>query len=232
VKSWTRNSYERFYCSPGGEAVRMETVLKVHYYLWFSSLVGILPYVTVFGKEYIVDSATQIGLLYSILPFVSLVVKPLGCALADRLNAHRRVLLCCMSTTLASNSLLLMILFMCPPQTCPDLTFPLYCGLVLLANSAMGVSMSVTDSLAIREVTRNPGSTFASIGLWGTLGWGILAAGVINDKSFAAVPYLIPGLIMFMIVIIMDIIVVWFEREKDQEPEGDLGGDPVAGQQP
>lgn len=63
----------------------------------------------------------------------------------------------------------------------------------------------------LSQVTMKGGS-YGSYRLWGTLGWGIfgLIAGLINDaeKLPTSLPYLIPGLIMFVATLAADIVLI------------------------
>src|SRR5689334_21561403 len=78
----------------------MEIFLKAHYFLWWGSLAGILPYTALFAKKYSNASSTEVGLLYTMLPFTALIVKPLFCSLADRFRAHKLILLITIILTL------------------------------------------------------------------------------------------------------------------------------------
>ena len=81
----------------------------------------------------------------------------------------------------------------------------------------MGVGISMNDSVAMRGVSAGR-CTFGAIRVFGTLGWGIFGfiAGYINDHdTMSGLPYLLPGLFMFIIVICVDImiVVIFFKQD-------------------
>lgn len=85
-----------------------------------------------------------------------------------------------------------------------------FSGAVSLANTSMGIVISLTDSLVMCEVTKT-GVTYGSIRLWGTLGWGVLGlfAGYLNDGMvLSTLPYLLPGLVMFIVVAALDVLLI------------------------
>lgn len=145
-------------------------MLKVHYFLWFGSLAGVLPYTSVFGRQYSSASATDIGILYTILPFAALLAKPFACACADRFAAHKLVLVLSLLLTLLGYGSLLLVPWL--SKGSPS-SWWLFCAAVLLANTAMGVVISMSDSFAMREAAAGRAS-FGSVRVFGTLGWGLL----------------------------------------------------------
>lgn len=145
-------------------------ILKVHYFLWFGSLSGILPYASVFGERHASATATQIGLLYTILPFVAMLAKPIGCACADRFSAHKLVLVSFLILTLVGFGSLILVPWL---GRASSWTWWFFCAAVLLANTSMGIVISMTDSLVMRDVSIGR-SSFGSVRVFGTLGYGIL----------------------------------------------------------
>lgn len=145
-------------------------ILKVHYFLWFGSLAGVLPYTAVFGNKYSSATAAEIGILYTILPFVAMLAKPIGCACADRFSAHKLVLVLSLILTLFGYGALILVPWFGRGSSW---TWWFFCAAVLVANTAMGVVISMTDSLAMREVSAGR-SSFGGIRVFGTLGYGIL----------------------------------------------------------
>jgi MFS family permease len=179
--------------------------LKIHYFLWFGSLGGVLPYTSVFGRHHSDASATEIGLLYTLLPFTVVFAKPVFCWLSDRFSYHKLVLVVFMIATLLGYGFLIITPFLAIKS------FWFFSACVFVANTAMGVVISMTDSIVMKEVTSG-GHSFGSIRVWGTLGWGVfgLIAGGINEWEVFTkeLPYLIPGLVMFIVVLCIDIIVI------------------------
>jgi len=143
------------------------SVLKAHYFLWFGSLSGIMPFVAVFAKAHSVANAENIGILYGILPFIVTFVKPLFCSIADRNNAHKSVLIISIILTILGYGLLTTIIFV----NFGSFSWYMFCILVLLANSGQGIVISLTDYLVMKEATELKKS-FGEYRLYGTLGWG------------------------------------------------------------
>lgn len=180
-------------------------VLKLHYLLWFGSLGGVLPYTSVFGRHHSLASATEIGLLYTLLPFTVIFAKPIFCWISDRFVCHKLVLVTAMIMTLLGYGCLIITPFL------DFKSFWFYSVCVFVANTAMGVVTSMTDSIVMKEVSLGRNS-FGSIRVFGTLGFGCfgLIAGVINElEAFTRqLPYLVPGLVMFIVVLCLDIIFI------------------------
>lgn len=146
----------------------MKNILRSHYFLWFGSLSGVLPYTSIFAREHVKASASEIGLLYTLLPFVAFLTKPIVCGMADRFNGHKLTLVVVMIATLTGFGLLIFT----PWLPAGHWSWWYFCGCVLLANTSMGVGTTLTDSIVMREIT-NRGTSYGSIRLWGTVGWGI-----------------------------------------------------------
>ncbi|GAV06114.1 hypothetical protein RvY_16146 [Ramazzottius varieornatus] len=66
--------------------------LKIYFFTYLAGLACIVPYLPVFGYA-LGFTAGELGVIYGILPFVGLLSKPLVGIVADKLNAHRLVLL-------------------------------------------------------------------------------------------------------------------------------------------
>ncbi|KAI1294894.1 Major facilitator superfamily domain-containing protein 6-A [Halotydeus destructor] len=191
------------------------TVLRSHYFLWFGSSGGILPFTTLIGKEYAGASATEVGLLYTILPFTVFFAKPYVCSLADKFNIHKSILIAALICTLIGYGALVAMPFIVNKS----MAWAFFCIGVLIANLTQGFVISLTDSLVMRLVTLT-GVAFGTIRVFGGLGYGMLGwvAGQLNDH-FKQWPYLIPGLVMFIVVILIDIVVVSiFVKTKEEKP--------------
>lgn len=148
---------------------QMTYILIAQYFLWFAALSGILPYVSIFAKNYSHASATQIGLLYTVLPFVAMIAKPIFCGLADRFCCHKLTLVASMAATLLGYGILLLA----PWFEANSWSLWFICASVLLANTAMGIVITMNDSIAMREVATGR-STYGALRVFGALGWGIL----------------------------------------------------------
>lgn len=146
----------------------MKNVLRSHYLLWFGSLSGVLPFTSIFAREHVKASPSEIGLLYTLLPFVAFLTKPLVCGIADRFNGHKITLVVVMIATMIGFGSLVIT----PWLHAGPWSWWYFCACVMLANTAMGVGTTLTDSIVMREVT-NGTTSYGSIRLWGTVGWGI-----------------------------------------------------------
>jgi nitrate/nitrite transporter NarK len=143
------------------------SVLKAHYFLWFGSLSGIMPFVPIFARQHAVADAKSVGILYCILPFVVSFMKPLFCSIADRNNAHKSVLIISIALTILGYGLLLTTVFI----NFGSFSWYWFCILVLIANSGQGVVISLNDYLVMKECTET-NKSFGSYRVYGTIGWG------------------------------------------------------------
>jgi nitrate/nitrite transporter NarK len=143
-------------------------ILKLHYFLWFGSLSGILPYVPIFAQQHAIATATDVGILFFILPFIASIVKPIFCSMADHYQAHKKIFITFLLLTLNGYGLLLSIPFV---TFMGKYSWYLFSALVLVANSSMGVVISLTDFLVMKQVTQN-NQNYGSYRVYGTLGWG------------------------------------------------------------
>ncbi|RWS01158.1 major facilitator superfamily domain-containing protein 6-like protein [Dinothrombium tinctorium] len=193
--------------------------LKAHYFIWFASLGGILQYVSVFGSQHTQQSTTNIGLLLTVMPFVTLIAKPVFCGIADHFNLHKFTLIASIFTTLLGYGLFAII-----PYLQQNIRWYLFCAFVLLANSSSGVVTSLTDSIVMKEVTRTSVS-YGSIRVFGSLGWGLfgLFSGVVNNNELLPLnlPYLVPGIIMFAIFNIIDNLTIVFLLNTNSQQNAD-----------
>ncbi|KAI2803132.1 hypothetical protein BLOT_007255 [Blomia tropicalis] len=187
--------------------------LKAHYCLWFGAHSGVLPYLAVFLRTHLNASATTVGTLYCVLPFVVSIVKPIACSAADHYGKHSQALLISQILTFFGYGLLAAIPFILEYIPLHILLYG-FCFLALLANTSMGVGISLTDFLVINEVklvNQHGGNTnYGAVRIWGTIGFGIfgILVGIINENS-PSLPYLIPGLFIFIATEILDIICIY-----------------------
>ena len=143
------------------------SVLKVHYFLWFGALSGIMPFVSVFVTAHSIATIQDVGVLYFVLPFIVSITKPLFCSIADRNNSHKKVLIVSIIVTIVGYGLLLTTLYVKMGR----FTWYWFCFLMFLANSGQGVVICLNDYLVMKEVTEL-NKSFGSYRVFGTLGWG------------------------------------------------------------
>ena len=150
--------------------------LKAHYCLWFGSLSGILPYVSIFARTHLGVSATAVGILFCVLPFVVSIGKPLACSAADHYGKHSQTLLLSQILVLLGYGLLVVIPFVLSLVSA-QLLWYLFCALALVGNTAMGVGISLTDFLVIQEVNnikqKGGDTNYGNFRIWGTIGFGV-----------------------------------------------------------
>ena len=150
--------------------------LKAHYLLWFGSLSGILPFVSIFAREHLQISAESVGILFFILPFIVSIIKPLICSIGDRYNCHSIILIISQISTIFGYGLLLIIPWLLQWIT-TEILWWLFCLLTLIGNTAMGAGISLTDYLVINEVEQlksfKQNISYGSYRIWGTVGYGI-----------------------------------------------------------
>lgn len=183
--------------------------LKAHCCLWFGSLSGILPFVFLFARDHLGMSATAVGALFSVLPFVAAIAKPLACSAADHNGKYSTGLLLSQVFALSGYGFMLSI-----PAAhsllSNDALWYIFCLLALVANTSMGIGISLTDYLVMHEVNhinQHGGNTnYGNFRIWGTVGFGAfgILAGILNRNAGGSFLYL-PGLIMFIVVEILDI---------------------------
>lgn len=67
-------------------------------YIYFAAIGSLLPYLALFMKG-IGLTASQTGIIYGVMPFVSFLVKPVFGLVADKFQQHRVVLIVCCTLT-------------------------------------------------------------------------------------------------------------------------------------
>ena len=181
--------------------------LKIHYFLWFSSLSGVLPYYVVFVRTYTSASASWIGTLFSILPFIAFFTNPFFCSLADKSHNHLKYLLIFIGLTIIGYGLLLIL----PIIDSPLVSWSISLILLLIAYPSMATVTSLTDSIVmmITSSSSSSGLTFGQVRVWGTIGYGFFGffSGPINSINFGQV-YLQLGFAMFIIICSVDFLIV------------------------
>lgn len=105
--------------------------------------------------------------------------------------------------------------------------------LLLIAYPSMATAVSLTDAIVMQKISQiklNSGddgdgssqssevgkvpsqSNFGNTRVWGTIGYGLfgIVAGPLNDRNKIDLnlPYLVPGIIMFILIMIADLIVI------------------------
>ncbi len=173
---------------PGQHPAAGRVALAGFYFLYYAMVGIVLPFLPAYLKSLSL-SATQVGLLLSITPLVSLVAPPLWGHLADQTGQAARVL-----TGLTLGSTLAFSLFLVARS------FPaLVASMVTYACFASAFTPLI-DSLAMHHVALNGGS-YAHLRLFGSLGFiasaivfGLLVTRV--DRTLVMTPLMLLALLI------------------------------------
>lgn len=191
-------------------------IFKIHYGLWYGGLVGIIPFTFNYAVTYCGATGVQNGVLFTILPLIALVAKPIVCSYADKYAAHRRCLLTFMYLAILGYGSLAIYPFF------PDLiknhqtyVWFLYCFGAFLGNTSMCVVNSLGDSLAINSCTRKK-INYGQYRLWGPVGFGVFGAiwGLCNTVSF--LPPYTPGILTMIVIISINSVILLLWRDAQE----------------
>lgn len=183
-------------------------IFVLHYILFNAGLSACIILIALFLQTYSEASLSEIGSLLMILPFVSIFVKPLFCALADRQQAHRWYMIGALFFTAAGYGSLAIAPFF--PRFIKEhgrLVWYLDVIGVVIGYSAFGVVWSLGDALSMNSA-RKKGIAWGSYRVWGTVSWGVFGflIGLINETPL--LPRYVPALLV-MVVAVMIEIVLW-----------------------
>lgn len=175
-------------------------------------------YVSVYAKHYANASSSQYGVLNSILPFVTIGTKLVFCSLADRHRAYRLFFVIFLTTALLGyGSFAILPFFITPPSESEGLkrgTFALICLMTSVATISMSVISCLSDAFAMNSAKRY-GTSYGMIRLWGTIGWGVASLILSYINQYDKLPLLVPGVIMTIVLILIDIIATIAWKEGD-----------------
>ena len=169
-----------------------------------------------YAAEYAGATATQHGLLYTLLPFIALLAKPVVCSIADRYAAHHHCLLMFIGLTIIGfGSLAIYPFFGDWTKQHQNIVWILYCLAAFLGNTSMCVVNSIGDSLAINSCQRKEIS-YGEYRLWGPVGFGIFGAiwGIANEIPF--LPKYTPGILTMVAILTINnlLIAFWYDKEE------------------
>lgn len=154
-----------------------------------------------------------------LLPFVSILVKPFFCSIADRNRSHRKFFLFFLITALIGYGSFGILPFFLSPVTEKDglivSRWIIICIMTTTATLSMAVLTCLSDAFAVNSARANVGSTYGGIRVWGTIGWAIssLIIAFLNQNEY--LPFLVPGLLLTIYAISFDIIInfLWLNKE-------------------
>ena len=140
-----------------------------------SGLSGTSVLLGVYLKTYTDATQGEIGVLLMSFPFVSLIVKPLFCSMADRKQAHRLFLQLSLITEMVGFIPFLVVPFF------PDfylqhqrLSWYLLVVSCHIGLGGLGVAWSLGECLAMNYSLRT-GVHYGQMRLMGTVGWGVVS---------------------------------------------------------
>lgn len=146
-----------------------------------------------------------------VLPFASIISKVFFCSLADRHRAYKLVFTCFLFTALLGyGSFGILPFFIDTPSKDRGLVLPIWIFICIMASTAT-ISMSVVGSLSdafAMDSSRKNNLNYGFIRVWGTLGWGIASLVLAYLNGIKQLPFLVPGLIMTIVLIVIDLLAV------------------------
>ena len=203
-------------------------IYKFHYGLWYGGLVGIIPFMFNYAAYYSDATATQHGILYTILPFFALLAKPIVCSFADRNAAHFSCLLFFIfMTVLGFGSLAIYPFIPEFTENHKNVVWILYCVAAFIGNTSMCVVNSIGDSLAINSCHRKDAS-YGHYRLWGPIGFGIFGAiwGAANE--IPSMPKYTPGILTMIAILVLNSLLLLFWPDREEFKVLSLDAQPVA----
>lgn len=183
-------------------------IWPLHYILFNAGLTAILILLTLFLQTYSDASLTEIGTLLMVLPFLSIIAKPLFCALADRQQAHKKYLmgsLFLMGT--GYGSLAIAPFFPHFIEQHGRIVWYFDVIGVVIGFTAFGVAWSLGDALAVYAAQVN-GVPWGSYRAWATASWGFfgMVVGQINETPY--LPKYVPGFLILSFSCAIEIILL------------------------
>lgn len=147
----------------------------LHFILLTSGLSSISVLLGVYLKNYSDASQMEIGVLLMTFPFLSIIVKPLFCSLADRYQAHRSYLIGSLITLIIGYSTFVIIPYL--PEFYTQMPRVSWYVLVIssyIGCSGLAVAWSLGESLAVNSAQRK-NIPYSRLRLCGTASWGVVS---------------------------------------------------------
>jgi len=140
-----------------------------------SGLSGVGVLLAVFFKHYTDASQGEIGLLLMSFPFVSMIIKPLFCSMADRCQRHKKYLIYSLAVELIGYAPFAVIPFFSQfYQDHPRASWYILALACHVGNAGLGLAWSLGDSLAMNMSQKN-GTPFGQIRMTGTVSFGVVS---------------------------------------------------------
>jgi MFS transporter, PPP family, 3-phenylpropionic acid transporter len=172
----------------GGDLKRGLLYAKFFYFFFYAAVGCLVPYLNVYFAEKGLSGA-QIGWLGSIAPLIALFANPLWAALADRRQAHRRIMALC--AVVGGALSLLYLLF--------DSFWPLMAVTVALTFFRAPIG-PLLDSSTV-DLTRRVGGHYGRQRVWGTIGFVAVTIGLGNFVTLSdlSATFWVHGLLLTMV---------------------------------
>jgi len=196
--------------------MKIVNVFQIHYFLYWGSISGVLNYSILFITNYGSVTQKETGILYGILPLAIMFAKPFFCSLSDKYAIHEWVLIGSIVGQIFSYGVMVPLAFVVEQ----NIVWYVFCVIMLFGNIFTGVLTSMTDSV-VMKIADTEKSNFGQMRVWGTIGWGLISLliGQINDKKsslnpFRNWPIYTPGLVLFIVMQVMDLILMLSHKNK------------------
>lgn len=185
-------------------------IYKLHYWLYASGANVFSILIGVFIETYTDASPSELGTLLMVIPFLSLVFRPLIASLADRKQAHRKYLIICLIAVSVSYSPFVIIpllgesIYRVYARAC------WYCFMLLkvVGDIAFGGASAICDSLAINYAKRI-GTTFMIYRVWGTISWMFFGIVIGQVNEMESMPKYVPGFLVLTSATLLDAFLIW-----------------------
>lgn len=187
-----------------------------------SLLFQLLSYEGVYARHYTNSTTMQYGYLNMVLPFLTVIITPLICSLADRRRAHRSYFTISLVITflsMASYAFLPIIMKNSSKesrehsiQSSSNLLIGpwiYYCLISLICNLAVAINTCLSDSFAVLQAEECK-TSFGRVIVWGTFGWAASALVLSFINQWAALPRLLPGLVFGTSLLALDVVIMTF----------------------
>lgn len=186
---------------PGQHPAAGRVSLAGFYFLYYAMVGIVLPFLPAYLKS-LALSATQVGLLLSISPLVSLLAPPLWGHLADRTGRASRVL-----TGLTLGAALAFSLFLVARS------FPALVAAMMTYAFFASAFTPLIDSLAMHHVARTGGS-YAHLRLFGSLGF------IVSTVVFGLLVSRVDRTLVLTPLVLLSLLVPWTLTLRDTAAPG------------
>ena len=155
---------------------------------------------------------SQYGVLALILPTLALFAKPISCSLTDAHGIHKQFLVCALATFgISYGSLGLVALLKDPEDHESDFLAWMVMGVLFsFGYTATACVYCMNDALASNYARKN-NLSYSKMRIWSCSGWACGALLVMMIGEISWLPFRLPGLIIMVIAIVIDILflVLW-----------------------